>query len=403
MSKIKIENFGPIIDSGWIDISKVTVFIGNQGTGKSTIAKLISTLTWIEKDIYRANAYGEETKVIEKVKKSNLKYYLEYHRIENYVTESTGIFYIGNAYTIDYEYGKFAIKKSNTKYYYPQIIYIPAERNFISYVNNPGDSKFIPRGLVDFVTDFNLAKENTKYPLNLPVNKAKIYYSKSDESLHLSENKRYKIKLTESSSGFQAIAPLYLVSEFLADKVKTSENKMDSSEQTQFRKRIGEIYNNSSLTEEQRRVALSELTTALNKKAFINIVEEPELNLYPSSQWSLLQSLLKFNNYSDDNKLIITTHSPYIVNYLTLAIQADYLKEKIGNSKRRLNILKDIVALESTVSNTNVSIYQLNDKVQKLESLNIKNKIPTDKNFLNEEISQGNELFDKLLEIEDSL
>jgi ABC-type glutathione transport system ATPase component len=48
MSKIKIKNFGPIQEgynenNGWIDISKVTVFIGNQGSGKSTVAKLIST------------------------------------------------------------------------------------------------------------------------------------------------------------------------------------------------------------------------------------------------------------------------------------------------------------------------------------------------------------------------
>jgi predicted ATPase len=44
MSRIKIKNFGPIIDGnqtndGWIDIKKVTLFIGNQGSGKSTDCK----------------------------------------------------------------------------------------------------------------------------------------------------------------------------------------------------------------------------------------------------------------------------------------------------------------------------------------------------------------------------
>ena len=52
MGKIKIKNFGPIKEGyqdndGWIDIKKVTVFIGNQGSGKSTVAKLISTFVWI--------------------------------------------------------------------------------------------------------------------------------------------------------------------------------------------------------------------------------------------------------------------------------------------------------------------------------------------------------------------
>lgn len=54
MSRIKIKNFGPIINGnqtndGWIDIKKVTLFIGNQGSGKSTVAKLISTFMWLEK------------------------------------------------------------------------------------------------------------------------------------------------------------------------------------------------------------------------------------------------------------------------------------------------------------------------------------------------------------------
>ena len=43
MSKIRVKNFGPIKggyqeNDGWLDVKKVTLFIGNQGSGKSTIA-----------------------------------------------------------------------------------------------------------------------------------------------------------------------------------------------------------------------------------------------------------------------------------------------------------------------------------------------------------------------------
>lgn len=60
MCKIRIHNFGPIKkgfieDEGWIEIKKVTLFIGNQGTGKSSIAKLISTFIWIEKALTRGD------------------------------------------------------------------------------------------------------------------------------------------------------------------------------------------------------------------------------------------------------------------------------------------------------------------------------------------------------------
>ena len=45
MAKLKVKNFGPIRDGlteneGWIEFKKVTLFIGEQATGKSTIAKL---------------------------------------------------------------------------------------------------------------------------------------------------------------------------------------------------------------------------------------------------------------------------------------------------------------------------------------------------------------------------
>ena len=61
MSRIKIKNFGPLketasVTDGWIDIKKVTVFTGNQGSGKSTVAKLVSTFTWMEKVLTRGDS-----------------------------------------------------------------------------------------------------------------------------------------------------------------------------------------------------------------------------------------------------------------------------------------------------------------------------------------------------------
>lgn len=85
MSKIRIKNFGPIKEgfvenSGWIDLKKVSVFIGNQGSGKSTVAKLISTLSWIEKSLYRENSSKSEVK--RKPKFQN--YYCDYQNLKNF-------------------------------------------------------------------------------------------------------------------------------------------------------------------------------------------------------------------------------------------------------------------------------------------------------------------------------
>ena len=95
MSKIKINNFGPIRDgfqgdNGWLDISKITVFIGNQGSGKSTIAKLISTFTWIEKALIRGDYDKKwfERKDINRFKSQFLKKY----QVKKYKTELLDIF-----------------------------------------------------------------------------------------------------------------------------------------------------------------------------------------------------------------------------------------------------------------------------------------------------------------------
>ncbi|MCP6711396.1 ATP-binding protein, partial [Klebsiella pneumoniae] len=74
-------------------------------------------------------------------------------------------------------------------------------------------------------------------------------------------------------------------------------------------------------------MAVSALSRRFNKSAFINIVEEPEQNLFPSSQWEMLKSLLEFNRQGKSNRLVLTTHSPYIVSYLSLAVQGKHLQQ----------------------------------------------------------------------------
>jgi predicted ATPase len=56
------------------------------------------------------------------------------------------------------------------------------------------------------------------------------------------------------------------------------------------------------------------------------LIEEPELSLYPESQRSLINGLVKkcfVNKPSDYNMTImLATHSPYILNHINLLIKA---------------------------------------------------------------------------------
>ena len=75
----------------------------------------------------------------------------------------------------------------------------------------------------------------------------------------------------------------------------------------------------------------AEITTVANKYTnsfFLNVVEEPEQNLFPESQMKNLFFLLEAANVNDENKIVMTTHSPYVLSYITLAAKSYELMNK---------------------------------------------------------------------------
>lgn len=410
MGKIKIKNFGPIKDGllendGWIDINKVTFFIGNQGSGKSTVAKLISTFVWIEKALVRGDYDKKwfERRGINRFKSQ----FLPYHRLDSYLKPDSVIEYQGEAYSIKYLNESLTISEiSNGSYSLPQIMYVPAERNFLTYIKGAKELKLSSEALQEFNTEYYNAQQNMRGAVQLPINNTVIEYDKLNDTLNL-KGDSYKVKITDASSGFQSFVPLYLVSDYLANTVKLhTENKdsMSSEEEIRFKKGVQEIWSNYSLTDEQKRIAISALSTKFNKTAFINIVEEPEQNLFPSSQSQMLQSLLAINNMTAENKLIVTTHSPYLINYITIAVKAKQVLDNLHEINREALSLKikELTSIDSCTNANEVLIYEMEDKTGLIKLLPKYNGIiPSDNNFLNNMLAETNDLFVELQEIEE--
>ena len=82
---------------------------------------------------------------------------------------------------------------------------------------------------------------------------------------------------------------------------------------------------------------IRQLSSANRYDRLINIVEEPELNLFPRSQMEILFSLISNNTSTNENMLVLTTHSPYslaIINTMIMGAKAfinadEVLREQI--------------------------------------------------------------------------
>lgn len=421
MANLGIKHFGPIRNGysksdGCMDFSPVTLFIGNQATGKSTVAKVYSTCSWLEKAFIRGDSFTKNFSLDDFIG------LLDNQGIKEYFTPKTQIKYIGEAYTFLYnKKDGFSIKSKKTNNYHrPKIMYVPAERNLISVLASVRKIKELPKMLSVLLDEYDTALGKLDESLfSLPVSNLKLKYNKSFQTTNIVSSNGVSVPVHHASSGIQSVVPLSLVSEFLSNEIVSdipAKTKTLSSEQRELiKKYIDKNYNTKSyfaglkeafdrlyltgseksLEEEYRKTLFSVLEHYFNT-CFINIVEEPELNLFPDSQAKVLYDLLRCLNKSVGSQLVITTHSPYLLSYLTICAKAMELKNK---SVPELEIEK-IVPIASLVDGKDISIYETlaDGSIKKIEPYE---NLPSDNNVLNEFMEKTNESFAQLLELEE--
>jgi len=412
MAQIKVQNFGPIKsglveNDGLVDIRKITVFIGNQGTGKSSIAKLISMFSWLEKQLYRGSL--DEKDVISRNRLVNT--YCNYNNLKKYFRSRTEIEYRGSAYTMTYADSKLTINRSgNTpkKYVLPKIMYIPAERNFFSVIKKAEKVKGLPLMLLDFFKELERSQQELSETLDLPVGNVKLEFDQISQSLIL-RGDNYKLNISEASSGFQSLVPAFLVSRNIALSINqnqgSSQSELSAEEQKRLTTEIQAIINDENLSKEVKKAALELLSSKYRNECFLNIVEELEQNLFPTSQRDILYKLLEFVNITAGNTLIMTTHSPYIIDYLTLAIKAQQILQTFDNLPKGEFLktkLKNIVPLNSSIFPEDSIVYELTDSGE-IRKLSTYEGLPSDENYLNSCLAETNRFFSDLLEIEEEI
>ncbi|MEK6511568.1 AAA family ATPase [Myroides odoratimimus] len=412
--QIKVKNFGPVKEGytgndGWIDIHKVTVFIGDQGSGKSTVAKLIATFVWLEKALIR----GDKTLPL---KENAFIELLTYHRFQNYIEPSSELEYKGNYYhlrVVENE-GKYNVEATlfnDQNIVQPKVMYVPAERNVLSSIENLTHvSSLVAGSLQTYLIEYRYAQlANKDKEVILPINKASFLYdSSSDNSYVVTNNKR--LKVTEASSGFHSVVPLYLVTDYLSQFIKQDEQKLINSlstdQQIRYLDEVSGLFdkNINSPTNEtyyKNRKGYIEVENKYICRSVINIVEELEQNLFPKSQRKVLNKLVAYNNENEYNQLVLTTHSPYLINYLTLAVKAGRVAQLAADNIEALNRVANVVPLEAVLGIDDLVVYQLDDERGSIEQLEMYKGLPSDENYLNDSLEDINIQFSELFQIED--
>lgn len=282
----------------------------------------------------------------------------------------------------------------------PKIEYIPAERNILSASEKPGALKGLPENLLAFLDDYEMAKGKLK-EFNLPLSSRPVSFEYDQlNKISWLNGKNFRIRVSESSSGYQSLLPLCLVSKYLTDLIiEKKDTQLTNEEKQKLRKEVESIMS-KDLSEDVKDAMLSNLSQKYGYSYFINIVEEVEQNLYPTSQKEILYYLIAQCNRLEGNRLFLTTHSPYIVDYLTLAVKASSIYNASNNKEETANAMNDIVCKDAYVDADKLNIYQITEDGE-VRLLPMSGGLPSDSNYLNMSLAQTNDMFNDLLDVEE--
>ncbi|WP_448790630.1 hypothetical protein [Bacteroides graminisolvens] len=380
MARLIIKNIGPIkhVD---LELNKINVIIGEQSSGKSTICKIASFCAWVEKTV----SLEQETLPVAEAFKEKLE---TFHKLQGYFNDDSEIIYTSDIISIHYKYST-SIEFNNVgrwRFKRPKIEYIPAERNMVGAIPNWFSVKLQDNNILSFMTDWGdsrliYTKDKSLAILNLD---AAYYYDESRQEDFIKMKNGKTIKLAVASSGLQSATPLLAL--FTAytermqeitqlssyqDRIQTNQIIEKVSDQIRYRtSRRRDESNPTPLPEFEmlhyenvsfkiKTGAATEITQLLDnfvKTQYVSFfIEEPELNLFPATQRNLTHQLVK-GTLKGDNKLFVTTHSPYILTVLNNLLLAKRIITQ--NPLVKDDVLK-IIDGDSLLSSSDFSAYSL--------------------------------------------
>ena len=330
---IIIKNFGPLKEVEIDDIKPLTVFIGKSAGGKSIIMKVIVLMRYIYKMV-NTRSYLKNAKITRSPFKLRFNSLL-HDGLKGMITAQTEIYYTveinGNKYTLKYTNRGLQsdINIPDKDLIFFKEAYVSGMRSLIPIwaskaVSVKGENLgfFFHETFNDFNDATDVIKEQKLEYLNLKMkvrksgNRPKLF---TIESL---QNDAVPIELRYASSGIQTSAPLVAIVHYFAQEFS-----------------FKDAFQRSVLNYLYKQDLLTKSTPGINRNKlgkYVHIhIEEVELSLAPEDQRAFMSNLVEevFHKNKKDRKLglMVSTHSPYIVNHLNVLLRAGYFEKAREN------------------------------------------------------------------------
>ncbi len=383
MQKIIIKNFGAI-EYAEIEIKKVLVLIGEQASGKSTIAKLIYFFKSLRNDVFsqiyqdqERDYFDENLDIISALQEKfynwfgatknfsdnfEIKFYYEFENefeLDKSLTLSLNkdrtirCDFSQNFYHSGFQISISAIKKilkkrpdidspewlshEQIKLNYANIIAGKLNHLFSCYQS---DSLYVIAGRSATVSYSELFE---RYLFEIVQNRLE---KNSNLAFDLKTQTVDEILMLEFIKRI-VNNKLFLTKYENIDKKTTKTQNIDLVKKKAFEILKGEcindngeekiiidshksidIRNASSGQQEVIRILQDIIVVTVRGLPLLRIVEEPEAHLFPIAQKNLIDLLALIVNQNDDNQIIITTHSPYILTVFNNLLFAQRVVDK---------------------------------------------------------------------------
>lgn len=194
-------------------------------------------------------------------------------------------------------------------------IYIPAERILLSIFTNSlynllSKDMTIPESIKRFGTLYGIAKDRNK-DLAIDFMNIKVRFSKDQDTIHI-DNDDVDIDFKQASSGMQSIIPMWTV-----------------------------------------------FCDSLYGFGRYIIIEEPELNLFPTLQVMLINKMVERLKTAIAN-LVVTTHSPYILSVFDNLIYAKDVYDRADDEHKEK--VASLVSTDAMISYDDIAAYSFDDR-----------------------------------------